>query len=370
MTDITCPQFTELESELIDEFVACFQENVEEIENALDQLDETPGDEALINELFRAMHSLKGNCRMVFLEPLVDVIHLMEELVSDMREGQRAYQPAYGLFFLALINEVETLIGDLVREGACSADHVELLRHSVETLAQAGPEALEAEVDRVRALLAGETPGQDEPPLASRLPRLFRLGECDDLALMQAMARQLDGLSVYRNDRTARELRLCQAINRHLGHPVDDGALEAAVLMHDVGMALVPHSIFNKTSELSRDERKQVEHHVAIGAQLLHKLGWEDAARIVLHHHEHFDGSGYPAGLSGEDIPLGARILSVVDTFLSVTQARADRSYKKSLFSAITEINAGAGRQYDPDIVEALNMAVRELYVSGASGAG
>lgn len=82
---------------------------------------------------------------------------------------------------------------------------------------------------------------------------------------------------------------------------------------------------------------------------------------MVLDHHESYDGTGYPNRLSGEQIHPGARILAIVDTFCSITTERSDRSYKKSLLSAISEINANIEVQFDPKLVNAFNDVVRGL---------
>jgi len=84
---------------------------------------------------------------------------------------------------------------------------------------------------------------------------------------------------------------------------------------------------------------------------------------MVKQHHEKYDGSGYPGGLHGADIHPGAMIIALADTFYAVTHARADRSYKKSLFSAVSLINGQSGEQFDPGFVEHFNATIRRLYV-------
>ena len=111
--------------------------------------------------------------------------------------------------------------------------------------------------------------------------------------------------------------------------PAQLKALESASLLHDLGKLVVPEHILNKPGSLSRAEFEQMKRHASIGAEILSKVGFPYPVEpIVRHHHENWDGSGYPDGLSGDAIPLGARILSVVDCFDALT---SDRPYRRGL---------------------------------------
>ena len=159
-------------------------------------------------------------------------------------------------------------------------------------------------------------------------------------------------------------VQLAQTLNEAMGFPLDAQQLQAASWMHDVGMGFIPHSIFNKEGLLSKEELRKIQEHVVTSSQLLLRFGgWNEAARMVLDHHERFDGSGYPNGLSGDEIHLGGRMLSIIDTFCSITNERSDRSYTKSLLSAISEINANSESQFDPKVVDVFNDVVRKLMI-------
>ena len=94
-------------------------------------------------------------------------------------------------------------------------------------------------------------------------------------------------------------------------------------MLHDLGKLVVPEHILNKPGSLSRAEFEQMKRHASIGAEILSKVGFSYPVEpIVRHHHENWDGSGYPDGLSGDAIPLGARILSVLDCFDALTSDR------------------------------------------------
>lgn len=134
--------------------------------------------------------------------------------------------------------------------------------------------------------------------------------------------------------------------------PEDVETLVSAAKVHDLGKISVPDSILLKQGSLTDGEREVMINHSSIGYNILNKLRfYKVGARLVLYHHERFDGNGYPAGLKGESIPLGARILAVADCYHAMT---SDRPYRKAMSSeqAISELTRCAGTQFDPKVVE------------------
>jgi diguanylate cyclase (GGDEF)-like protein len=137
--------------------------------------------------------------------------------------------------------------------------------------------------------------------------------------------------------------------------------LQLAGLLHDIGKIGLPDSILNAPRQLTEEEYAIVKRHPEFGHSLLDGLGIEPVEDWVLHHHEHWDGSGYPRGLADEQIPLGARILLVADAFEAIT---ADRPYRRAQNeqAALAELRDKAGIQFDPTAVAALE---RHLATSG-----
>ena len=127
--------------------------------------------------------------------------------------------------------------------------------------------------------------------------------------------------------------------------------LVTASLLHDLGKLGISEQILRKPGPLSQEERDKVEQHPRIGSRLVGQVPTLNSiAPAVLHHHENFDGSGYPAGLSGEEIPLEARVIGVADCFSAMT---SDRSYRLplGLEDACVELERCAGAQFDPRVV-------------------
>jgi HD-GYP domain-containing protein (c-di-GMP phosphodiesterase class II) len=129
--------------------------------------------------------------------------------------------------------------------------------------------------------------------------------------------------------------------------------LRLAGLLHDLGKIGLPDAILKAPRKLTDEEYAIVKRHPEFGHSLLDGLGIEPVDDWVLHHHEHWDGSGYPNGLAGEEIPLGARIILVADAFEAIT---ADRPYRpaQSEQAALLELQRNAGTQFDPVVVDAL----------------
>ena len=137
--------------------------------------------------------------------------------------------------------------------------------------------------------------------------------------------------------------------------------IRLAGILHDIGKVGVPEAILNKNGPLNPDEWETMKSHVHFGGKILEPL--QALARIqkmVLHHHEFFDGSGYPNGLSGEQIPLGARILSIADAYDTIT---SDRTYKKARTpaEALTELERCSNAQFDGQIISVFVKAMRRL---------
>jgi len=142
----------------------------------------------------------------------------------------------------------------------------------------------------------------------------------------------------------ARELRLAKA---------DLPTLRRGALLHDLGKIGIPDEILRKAGKLESSEWTTMKRHPAYGARILAGIPFlSGAAEIVRHHHEHYDGSGYPDGLAGDEIPLGARIFALADAFDAMT---SDRPYRKamSLDDALKEIERCSGGQFDPAIASA-----------------
>jgi signal transduction histidine kinase/putative methionine-R-sulfoxide reductase with GAF domain len=154
---------------------------------------------------------------------------------------------------------------------------------------------------------------------------------------------------------TRSAVRLTRATARELGMSgADVDVIGYVAAIHDVGMTRVHDQVLRAARPLKDDERQQVVQHPELSVEIIRSLEYLGSVReLILSHHERWDGSGYPRGLAGEEIPLGSRVLAVVDAYESMTAGRAYRA-PRSRDEALAELRAGAGSQFDLRVVEAL----------------
>jgi putative nucleotidyltransferase with HDIG domain len=170
---------------------------------------------------------------------------------------------------------------------------------------------------------------------------------------LEALGDALDLKDAETEGHSKRVTAFTIALARGAGIPAHQIPIVArGAFLHDIGKMAIPDAILLKPSKLQADEKKVMREHCARGYQMLRKIPFlQEAAEIVYAHQEHYDGSGYPRGLKGEQIPLGARIFAVADTLDAIT---SDRPYRKatSFAAARVEIKRCAGTQFDPHVVD------------------
>ncbi len=173
------------------------------------------------------------------------------------------------------------------------------------------------------------------------------------LSIIYALAATVDTKDSYTYGHSRKVSEYAVAVAEAYKLPQDRiSTMRAASLLHDIGKVGVPDSILNKKTPLTEDEWRPIRAHPELGVEILrHVIDLVNCLPAILHHHEHHDGSGYPAGLSGNSIPLEARILSVADAYDAMTSPRPYRE-QLSPEEAVKELRRCAGKQFDPDVVE------------------
>ena len=192
------------------------------------------------------------------------------------------------------------------------------------------------------------------------LPRILRGQEQRRvLTAVSVLAAAVDAKDPYTANHSLSVARLCQRVARLLDlNEVEVHSVYLAALLHDVGKTVVPAEILRKPGPLSSEEYETVRAHVDAGVRIVQTIrGLAGVAPIVGASHEHMDGVGYPSGLKGEKIPLGARIILAVDAYNALT---TDRPYRaaQSPETAVRELEAHAGTQFDPRVITALRAAI------------
>jgi HD-GYP domain-containing protein (c-di-GMP phosphodiesterase class II) len=201
----------------------------------------------------------------------------------------------------------------------------------------------------------GRPEGISGLPAGAQNPKRFVEGESQVLGIAWTLVEALEAKDPYIKEHLRAVSGLALRIGSEISLPDEQmDALASGALLHDVGKIGIPDRILQKSGRLSEDEYAEIKRHPVLGVSILTPATeLASALPVVKHHHERFDGKGYPDGLRGEDIPLIARIVSVADAFDSMIRARP-YGYGISRKAALREIEENSGTQFDPRIVRAL----------------
>src|ERR1700688_2725876 len=222
-----------------------------------------------------------------------------------------------------------------------------------------GPDAFDEIYQRLRqfteSLPATEAIGTPRSNSPTSLPQSI-------LETVTSLAYAIDAKDQYTQGHSQKVSAYAALLAEALGmNDLEVEEIRLGAVLHDVGKVGIPEIILNKSGPLNLEEWDTMKTHVTFGGKLLETL--VPLARIrkmVLHHHEFFDGSGYPEALSGENIPLGARIITIADSYDTIT---SDRSYKKGRTAdqALAELPRWTAPQFDALLIEAFVRAMRQL---------
>jgi putative nucleotidyltransferase with HDIG domain len=226
------------------------------------------------------------------------------------------------------------------------SDEIHLLK---EALAEREEHALEKERQLERYAADLRETFKQERARALELRRSY-------VATVRALANAVEARDAYTGKHAERVAAYGTTIARAGSMSLaDDPEIEFGFLLHDVGKVAVPDAILFKPEPLNGPERAVMEKHAEIGWEILRDIDFlGDAKLVVRHHHERWDGEGYPDGLAGAAIPLAARVFSVADTLDALT---TDRPYRPGMDLATAQdiIGGAAGSQFDPDVVVAFH---------------
>jgi putative nucleotidyltransferase with HDIG domain len=189
--------------------------------------------------------------------------------------------------------------------------------------------------------------------VSHRIERIRQQLRCTYVESTRALVAAVEAKDPYTREHSLTVSTFAEAIGKRmrLSAPMLE-TLRAAALLHDVGKIGVPDAILTKPGPLTPEEFEVIRRHPETGLEILGHVSFlSDERPLILHHHERYDGFGYPAGLAGDEIPIGARILAVADALEAMFSAR---SYKEAydLKRVRAEVAAGAGRQFDPGVAQ------------------
>ena len=377
----------DVDQELIDDFFLDFTERYERSEEILIALEHAPHDQELCNELFRAVHTIKGNLIYIGLKDLCPLLQSIEDILEQLRSGQLVYNDLLSDVVLLAMDKTKQLVDTNLHsqkkpiemssdgETHCrTGEGFENICQSIHQITESSDAERPLAMHQAARLLDPYTklpPPEQQAKIQSEkdenfLQQLPTLGvqEHPDLTFVQQLIPAIEERSPYWQGHTYRITKLCLKMNQQAGSPVDPQQMAMAGFIHDMAMAFLPLELLHKPQPFNSSDKRSMHAHVRMSFDLLHKMGgWEEAAEIVLQHHERCNGNGYPKGLTEIEICAGAKILAIADTFDACRYVRAYRTeLKRPLIRAILEINRQAGEQFSHQWVDVFNQVAKHNF--------
>jgi chemotaxis protein histidine kinase CheA len=343
------------------------------VEQAIAELLVMPSDGAL-HQLFREVHTIKGNASMFGFDEIVHFIHAIENVISALRTGQLHMTRPIGEVIMMAMDRARDLHEVYLFKRSFDKLNIADIQSALEQLAAARNDH-SVEITTTNAInqltnhFASADTGEEENPPQASAYFSADLQIKQDLIFFRSLAQELDKQNIFWDQRSALIFRWSQKMNALNDYAIDPSQLAAAVYLHDIGMSFLPSDIVNKTSKLTALENQQVHKHPMWGMEFVRRMHqWQEAALMISQHHERFDGTGYPAMIEGNAIHSGARIIAILDAFYAIINARADRALRRSILRAVSEINACSGTQFCPTWVSLFNQVIRDESREGLLG--
>lgn len=366
---MSTPQVTDFDPDIISDLKDELVEKRQSCNDHLLTLENDPENSNTVNLLFRDVHTVKGDLGIMGISQYLPLLQSIEDLMDNLRKGQKTFTPALGdVLLLSLDLAFSELEQFLNEEDNFNSEFYNKLATMISKLSKLdGNDANQQTVAIVQTLAPETAPAKDEDERQSK--DYFTEEEInEEVAFFLQISLLVDQRSPYGPGRTERLFELAMTMNQLAGNPIKSSQLQAALYLHDLGMAFIPKGMMNKPSALTQHDWKWVEKHVTTIHQLISPFEiWTEAAEIILHHHERIDGSGYPSGLTETHICEGAKLLAIVDSFEAITQTRAYQdSQQRPMIRAIMEINQHSGTLYCAKWVGHFNQAVKRLHIKKA----
>lgn len=351
----------------LEEFADALYDRAPEVERDISNLRKSPEDRETAANLFRAIHNIKGDSALCKFDLGVAIAHPIETLLARAREGEVVFSELLAETILLAVDRLELATEALLAGNTVENLQLPILLGGLNEIAQEAASQIDTRCARLVEAVTGFPPAlRDVWSRASKAS--FRANSPSsapaDLQFFRSLALQFESRSPLFKGRTMRILRLALETNKAAQSPVDAMQLEAAVYLHDLGMMLLPESVWLKIGKMSPEDKHLLRNHPGYAAGLLQRMrGWESAAAMVAQHHEMPDGGGYPNGLTGTNICPGAKILAIVDAFEAVMLKHIHRGKNRSVLRAIAEINA-CDRQFAPEWIAPFNTVIRKTVES------
>lgn len=323
--------------------------------------------EGSLNLILCEIHSVRENAAMAQLHEIMGFANAIENVLFAIVNKNLDASTELNEALLMSIDRLRDLHQAQLANVEFDNLNVATITHFLSQLsfAQQPQEALLALDNTVLALTSCLTYNEQEVPseeiscITAPIDK-YTDKQKKDIDFFRNIALQLDNLCNSWRNRSDNLCYWALAINKEAGQPIDDLQLTAAIYLHDAGMAFVSHKIINKSEKLSHYEIQKIQEHPQWSFEIVSRMnGWEEAALMIIQHHEREDGKGYPQRISSKDICEGAKLIAILDAFFAMIKPRADRPHRRSILRAISEINACAGSQFSEYWITYFNKTIK-----------
>jgi chemotaxis protein histidine kinase CheA len=353
MADISCEAFSELDDELKQEFYEDVVAAISDINECVSQLGGS-ADDGLIDRLFRAIHTVKGNCNMVFLTEFVNSSHQLEDLFSSIRSKTITYHEVYGRFAVQVVNAIQVQLESMIQTNRADGDVLAKLKVLVDEV-QNAPES-----ERVNTAEKAITAAEDGHFTISMIVQdgdnghAFSFMDATDIEFFEFISARHHINPINQRFYQIASV-LAEKLNDMLANAVDIDQLRAAVIFLHLTQRL--------DKSLVKQER-DVQSCIVASGLLSRMSGWDVAAELCLQALEKHDGSGLPRALKEDDIMPAAQVISLSFEFALHILSLPELDYKQALFSAVKALNSLKDTHYKDKLIVRFNSLIKSEYLT------
>lgn len=354
MNLIACSAFKELDNEIKQEFYEDVSAAIKEI-NACAVTLESGTDSEVIERMFRSLHTVKGNCNMVFLTEFVDATHKLEDLFSDIRSGEIEYNSIYGQFAVAVINVIDSQLRLLMENQSIDGRFLTQIDAIINQIVNTQTNLRLTVTSKATIAVQDGHFNLDLVAVDKENTHAFSFLDATDLEFFEYLRDKQASVEPHYNEFVSICETLAVKLNEMLKNALDEQQIRAVIVFVGLARRVVPSEKFN---ELNIDQ-------IFFASGLLSRMaGWSVAADISLQLLESFDGSGMPLGLKNDEIMPASQVISLALEFTQLVMDNKNAGYKQSLFSAVKIINAKKDIRYKSRLIERFNTLIKAEYLT------
>lgn len=353
MADITCDAFSELDEEVQQEFYEDVEAAIRDINECVSELEESV-DESIIDRLFRAIHTVKGNCNMVFLVEFVNSAHQLEDLFSSIRSKEIEYHAVYGRFAVQVVNLILQQLQNLIESSVADGEILLNIKKLIDKVQQTPDENRIAITEKaITAMVDGHFSigmiVQDDND-----GHAFSFMDATDMEFFEYLSHRHQ-----QNHQHKKFFTICSVAATKLNHLLANKADEQQLLA-----AVIFLHLTQKVEANGAGTDLSIQQCIIAHGLLSRMAGWSEAAELCIQVMENHDGSGEPKSLKGNDIQPAAQVLALSFDFAFQVLAAPEQNYKQSLFTAVKIINSKKETRYKERLIQRFNNLVKSEYLT------